>query len=166
MSVLLRQLRGIIIVGAATAMIPFFLSAYSLMSGPVPPAYADQQPQTEIVKLIHAEAGNGIYFIPAGEAPGLIRKAGRSASKKTLDAAERLALGLPIDINSATEEELMLIPGIGPVMSDRIIAGRILLGRYDDVNQLTGIKGIKEKTLKKISPYLYVDGEKPERQPR
>lgn len=166
MSVLLRQLRGIIIVGAATAMIPFFLSAYGLIYRPASPPFSDQLPQTEIVKLIHAESGDGIYFYTAGEKAALERMAGNNASSRRLDAAERLALGLPIDINAATAEEFMLIPGIGPVMAERIIDGRISLGRYDDVNQLTGIKGIKEKTLKKISPYLYVDGENPERQPR
>ena len=38
--------------------------------------------------------------------------------------AERLLLGLPLDVNAATAPELTLLPGVGPVLARRIVAAR------------------------------------------
>ncbi|MCG2710953.1 MAG: helix-hairpin-helix domain-containing protein [Candidatus Omnitrophica bacterium] len=57
-----------------------------------------------------------------------------------------------VDINSATDSQLRIIPGIGKVLSKMIIAGR----PYKDINGLLNIKGIGEKTLEKLRPYLSI----------
>ena len=66
------------------------------------------------------------------------------------------SLNLPkeelININSATIAELQTIPGIGKVISKRIIAGR----PYKDINGLLKVKGIGKKTLEKLRPYLSI----------
>jgi DNA uptake protein ComE-like DNA-binding protein len=54
------------------------------------------------------------------------------------------------DINTATEKELRLIPGIGPVMAARIIAARPFRSA-DDLKKVNGI-GDKKYTL--IRPYF------------
>ena len=58
----------------------------------------------------------------------------------------------PIDVNTATAEELEKIKGIGPVMAERIIAGR----PYQTLDDLRRVKGIGRKTLEKIRPYLTI----------
>ena len=71
--------------------------------------------------------------------------------------AERLALGMPIDINKATEDDLLLVKGIGEATAKKILDLRNKLGRFGDINQLMEIKGIKEKKLAEIRKYLYVE---------
>ena len=61
-----------------------------------------------------------------------------------------------IDINRAGREQLMLLPGIGPVTADHILADRQSNGPFRTVNDLTRIKGIKGKTLEKLLPHVYV----------
>ncbi len=57
-----------------------------------------------------------------------------------------------VDLNTATEEELQSVKGIGPVLAARIIAGR----PYETINDLLKVKGIGPKNLKKIRAYFTV----------
>jgi len=57
-----------------------------------------------------------------------------------------------LDLNTATERELQSIKGIGPVLAERIIAGR----PYKTVDDLIKVKGIGPKKLEKIRPYFMV----------
>lgn len=59
-----------------------------------------------------------------------------------------------ININSATREELLALPGIGPAYSKRIVEWRNEHGRFTSVNQLLEIKGIGEKRLANIKPLI------------
>jgi len=56
------------------------------------------------------------------------------------------------DLNTVSKEKLMFINGIGPVLAERIIAGRL----YKTVDDLLKVKGIGPKTLEKIRPYVVV----------
>jgi len=64
-------------------------------------------------------------------------------------------LDSPLDVNTATQEKLLLIKGIGPVLAKRIVAGR----PYKSVDELIRVKGIGPKTLEKIRPHLKVSQE-------
>jgi len=57
-----------------------------------------------------------------------------------------------LDLNTANKEELIAINGIGPVLSERIIAGR----PYKTVDELDTVKGIGPKNLKKFRLYFVV----------
>jgi beta-lactamase superfamily II metal-dependent hydrolase len=70
---------------------------------------------------------------------------------KAADAA--LPRPKSIDLNRATEEELRTIPGIGPVLARRIIAGR----PYTWVDNLSRVSGIGKKRLSQIRPFVRVD---------
>jgi competence ComEA-like helix-hairpin-helix protein len=59
-----------------------------------------------------------------------------------------------IDINSATKEDLEKLPYIGPTLAQRIINFRRDRGGFKSLADLNRVKGIGEKLLKKISPYL------------
>ena len=61
-----------------------------------------------------------------------------------------------IDINSANEEELQLIPRIGPVLAQRIIQFRQKNGQFGRIEEVRQVKGIGKATFKKISPYISV----------
>ncbi|AMX82833.1 competence protein ComEA [Geobacillus subterraneus] len=64
--------------------------------------------------------------------------------------------GLQVAVNTATEEELMQIPGIGPTKAKAIIAYRDEHGPFQRVEDLLKVSGIGEKTLEKLKPYLLV----------
>lgn len=55
-----------------------------------------------------------------------------------------------IDINTATEKELKMIPGVGPVMASRIIAAR----PFRSPDDLKKVNGIGDKKYAKIRPYF------------
>ena len=60
----------------------------------------------------------------------------------------------PVSINRATEEELQVLPGIGPVMAKRIIDFRRENHRFNTVNDLLKVKGIGPKTLEKLKNFI------------
>lgn len=62
----------------------------------------------------------------------------------------------PVDLNSATAEQLDTIPGIGPVTAQAILAWRIEHGGFTAVDQLLDVSGIGDATLAEMIPYVYV----------
>jgi competence protein ComEA len=62
----------------------------------------------------------------------------------------------PVDINTATVEGLAAIPGIGPVTAQRIVEWREQHGPFRSVEDLMKVKGIGEKSLEKLRPYVKV----------
>lgn len=60
----------------------------------------------------------------------------------------------PLDLNSATAEQLDTLPGIGPALAERIVAYRAEHGPFAQVEQLNDVKGIGDKTLEKLRPQL------------
>jgi competence protein ComEA len=59
-----------------------------------------------------------------------------------------------IDLNTASASQLDAIPGIGPVMAERIIAHRQQYGVFQSPQDLLKVKGIGAKTLTRIQGYL------------
>ena len=67
-----------------------------------------------------------------------------------------------VDINTATREQLESIPGIGPVLAERIFVYRELRGKFQKFDDLCQVKGIGPKKLNKISKYLIIEKNKPQ----
>lgn len=78
-----------------------------------------------------------------------------------MGAATRLALGLRLDLNRASAEDLLLVPGIGERMAAQIINLRLERGGFGDIADLLALPGIKEKRLKNLAGYLMVGPEGP-----
>jgi DNA uptake protein ComE-like DNA-binding protein len=62
-----------------------------------------------------------------------------------------------IDINSCDSAALEALPGIGPVLSVRIIRYRNLLGGYASVAQLREVYGLSEETFTLIRGRVFAD---------
>jgi competence protein ComEA len=61
-----------------------------------------------------------------------------------------------IDLNTATLEELELLPGLGPKKAGAVIAWREEHGRFESVDALDNVKGIGKVTLERLAPYVCV----------
>jgi competence protein ComEA len=61
-----------------------------------------------------------------------------------------------VDINKATEKELMTVRGIGEVLAKRIVAFRDEHGPFTRPEDLMKVQGIGEKSFEKIRPYITV----------
>ena len=73
---------------------------------------------------------------------------------KSLGVQKETLKTLAVDINSATEEDLIAVPGIGPVTAASIISYRLANGRFKSIDDLDKIKGIGPKKLSQMSQYL------------
>ncbi|MDR9416772.1 MAG: phospholipase D-like domain-containing protein [Gracilimonas sp.] len=75
---------------------------------------------------------------------------------KEVDTGNPVSVVYPININTADAATLQLLPGIGPAYSARIIAYREENGSFQNVDEITNIKGIGPKTLEKLRPITTV----------
>jgi competence protein ComEA len=64
--------------------------------------------------------------------------------------------GQPVDLNIATLEQLDGLPGVGPVLAQRIIDWRTAHNRFSSVDELTEVSGIGERTLADLRPLVRV----------
>jgi len=62
-----------------------------------------------------------------------------------------------LNLNTATAEDLQMIPGIGPVLAERIVTYRQENGDFLAINELKNVQGIGDKTLRSIQDYVYVE---------
>ena len=63
-----------------------------------------------------------------------------------------------VNINTASAEQLQLLPGIGPALAKRIIEFREANGPFEKVDELVAVRGIGEKSLAKLRPYVVTSG--------
>ncbi len=61
-----------------------------------------------------------------------------------------------IDLNSATEEQLDALPGVGPVTAAAIVAWRTANGSFTSVDQLADVDGIGPARLEKLRAQVHV----------
>jgi competence protein ComEA len=106
---------------------------------------------------------------PAAAGPTATRSAPVTKAAPTGDRAKpsepsragksRQSLAGKVNLNTATVDQLQLLPGIGPSKAERVIAYRKKNGNFKRVADLRKVKGFGYKSLKKLEPYLDVKGE-------
>lgn len=82
---------------------------------------------------------------------------GLLASASMLGAAGKKKPEKPVNLNTATVEELAQLPGIGEVTARRIIRHREKSGKFRSVDELLVVRGISQKKLEALRPYLTVE---------
>jgi len=69
----------------------------------------------------------------------------------------QLSIGKKININTALSGDIMLLPGVGEVTAERIIAFREKNGGFKKIEQLMDVKGIGEKKFEKLKPFITIE---------
>ena len=64
-----------------------------------------------------------------------------------------------LNLNTATEEQLMLLPTVGPAKAERIVTWRKKNGGFRRTADLRRVKGFGYKTFKRLEPFLDIKGE-------
>jgi competence protein ComEA len=64
-----------------------------------------------------------------------------------------------VNLNTANEEQLGMLPGVGPTKATRVLEWRTKNGKFARVDDLRKVKGFGRKTLLKLKPHLAVSGE-------
>ncbi len=60
----------------------------------------------------------------------------------------------PTNLNTASAQELQRLPRIGPALAGRIVEYRQAHGPFRTPEQVTEVKGIGEKTLERMRPWI------------
>lgn len=136
--------RRIAVVVALCAMVAT-LTATWLTSSPAS-ASPKQAPRAKPTATAPAE--------PASKDAAAPKKA--KAPKKS---KAKQALAGKLNLNTATVEQLQLLPGVGQSKAERVVVWRQKNGGFKRVADLRKVKGFGYKTLKKLEPYLEVKGE-------
>lgn len=66
-----------------------------------------------------------------------------------------------LDLNTATRQELVALPGIGTVTADRILMYRQYTGPFRSIEDLRKVRGITAKKLEQLKPLVSVTGTHP-----
>jgi len=64
-----------------------------------------------------------------------------------------------LNLNTATEDQLMMLPTVGPSKAERIVTWRKKNGGFKRTADLRRVKGFGYKTFKRLEPFLDVRGE-------
>lgn len=74
----------------------------------------------------------------------------------SMSAAQRIVLGIPLDINVMSEEDFDRIPGIGPVLARRIVEYRQMNGGKMEGKDLLNVDGIGGKKYNHLKKYFNI----------
>jgi competence protein ComEA len=81
---------------------------------------------------------------------------GPSSSTSASPSATGKPTGGPLDLNTATAEQLDALPGVGPVTAAAIVAWRDANGKFSSVDQLGDVDGIGPARLEKLRSLVRV----------
>lgn len=102
-----------------------------------------------------SEVRDPVAVPPGGAAPAGSGETGTPGSATSgSDGASPAAQ--PVNLNTATVDELDQLPGVGPVTAQKIIDWRTQHGRFDSPEELQEVDGIGPKTYAEIAPHTRV----------
>ncbi len=163
---------------------PVAAAAPAPSAEPAPAEAAEEEP-TVVVSVVGLVARPGLVTLPEGArvadalaaAGGLLPEADPTSVNlaAVVSDGEQIAVGVPgaappapaagggsgapsgpLDLNSATAADLDALPGIGPVLAQRIVDHRDATGRFTSVEQLDDVPGIGPTTYAELSDLVRV----------
>jgi len=116
-----------------------------------------------IYKLRNPSFAPELKIIKKDKSPDT-RDAGREELQKIIKETKEMLfdtqkgkLQKKININTASKEDLILLPGIGPTYADRIIEYRNKKHAFRDITEIMEVKGIGEKTFNQLKDKITVE---------
>jgi DNA uptake protein ComE-like DNA-binding protein len=179
----LNGLTALVALAVFLTVIKMFIPLWGT-SATLPEPFSKKDIGTLTIALYMDGQERGVYFMPPGATiADLMRAAGATRSPEfdsevdyhrlltgdkvylnsvassppvigRMSAAQSLALDLPVDINQASFDDLVLVPGIGESTAARIIALREAKGGLRSREELKELSGIKEKKFDTIKKYF------------
>lgn len=132
-----------------------FLVAFFLIGGAIH-LYKANFVKVEIVNVDEVDKEKEQFKVMADRVDS-IYVASRSKAAQKNDEKISKPDSYRININTATKDELMKIPKIGPVTAERIILYRKENGRFNSVEELIKVKGIGKKTMERIKGEVTIE---------
>jgi competence protein ComEA len=87
------------------------------------------------------------------------KSAVKPAASEKAEKSDKATVSGKLNINTATAEQIELLPGIGAAKSQAIIDYRNTNGNFKKIEDLQNVKGIKEKKIEKFKEYIIFEGE-------
>jgi competence ComEA-like helix-hairpin-helix protein len=110
-------------------------------------------------------AGDALAAPPQARARPAVAAAATSPAKATDDddflrskPGKKDVTG-KLNLNTATEDQLMLLPSIGPSKAERVVTWRKKNGGFKRIADLRRVKGFGYKTFKRLEPFLDIKGD-------
>jgi competence protein ComEA len=82
-----------------------------------------------------------------------------AASVAAAPPQERPSLSGVVNVNTASAEELQLLPGIGEARARALIELRKRRGGFKTLDELKEVKGLGDASLEQLRPYVRFDGQ-------
>ena len=101
-------------------------------------------------------AKNAAYTYKESAQSGKSGKSGNNGSSSSAKASDGINVEYPLNLNTATLEELETIDGIGEARASAILEYRDYLGGYSSVSQIKDISGISDSLYSQVAGYLTV----------
>lgn len=106
------------------------------------------------INLVSPLRDGEYYYIPA---VGETIPETAANSPMHIQAGGELSVQYPLNLNTATQEELETLPGIGPSKAADILAYRDEHGPFQSVDDLASVSGIGPSTIESLRDYLIVE---------
>ncbi len=98
----------------------------------------------------------GGWFLGQRSVGGLRLSYAREPQVRTVQSSEA-PQAERVELNRATREELMSLPGIGPALADRILDYRQSSGPFQYPSDLMYVSGIGTRTYEALKDLVYVE---------
>ena len=63
-----------------------------------------------------------------------------------------------VNINTATADQLQMLPRVGPALAARIVDFREANGEFRTVDEIVAVKGIGERSFENLEPFIVTSG--------
>ncbi len=134
------------------------IDALKQAGGPLPDADLDQinlaAPLADAMKVTVPHKGQTLAIDQASPSDGAMLAHHRRGHSRGSHGAHKLAEGETLDVNTASAEELVRLPGVGPSLAQRIVDYRQQNGPFQSVDDLQNVPGVGPSKFDRMAPFI------------